>query len=203
MEWFIVNWMAYFQTEWQVTKMNGSCTNWMAIYQNEWITVGWPTANWILGYAQGAWDRLTFLTFDPVFHGRSEFIMADELSVQLRNALLDVSRQLQSYLSDELLEATVYRLKQICRYVLVLVGTNPNLNDLFASITSMLSRLATCENRLHSSGYNAPVHLSGRPGRPKFDISREQLEYFLVFVSMGFLWVQLCRSKQTTSNWMT
>lgn len=107
--------------------------------------------------------------------------MADELFVQLRNALLDVSRQLQSYLSDELLEATVYRLEQICRYVLVLAGTNPFLNDLFVSITSILSRLATCENLLHSSGYNAPVHLSGRPGRPKFEINREQLEYFLFY----------------------
>ena len=45
----------------------------------------------------------------------------------------------------------------------------------------MLSRLATFENRLYSSGYNAPVNLSGRPGRPKFDISREQLEYFLFY----------------------
>lgn len=107
--------------------------------------------------------------------------MADELLVRLRNVLLDVSRQLQSYLSDELLEATVYRLEQICRYVLVLAGTNPFLNDLFVSITSILSRLATCENLLYSSGYNAPVHLSGRPGRPKFDINREQLEYFLFY----------------------
>jgi len=107
--------------------------------------------------------------------------MADELFVQLRNALLDVSWQLQSYLSDKLLEATVYRLEQICRYVLVLEGTNPYLNDLFVSITSILSCLATCENLLHSSGYNAPVHLSGHPGRPKFDISREQLEYFLFY----------------------
>ena len=43
-----------------------------------------------------------------------------------------------------------------------------------------LSRLATCENLLHSSGYNAPLNFSGRPGRPKF----EQLEYFL-FCDLG------------------
>ena len=84
-------------------------------------------------------------------------------------------------MSDELLEATVYRLEQICRYVLVLAETNPYLNDLFVSITSILSRLATCENLFHSSGYNAPVHLSGRPRRPKLDISREQLECFLFY----------------------
>ena len=48
-------------------------------------------------------------------------------------------------------------------------------------MSSVLSRLATFENRLYSSGYNAPVNLSGRPGRPKFDISREQLEYFLFY----------------------
>ena len=108
-------------------------------------------------------------------------IMADELFVQLRNVLLDVSRQLQSYLSDELLESTVSRLQQIRRHLLVFAGTNSNLNDLIASISSVLSRLATCENRLYSSGYNAPVNLSGRPGRPKFDISREQREYFLFY----------------------
>jgi len=97
--------------------------------------------------------------------------MADELFVQLRNALLDVSRQLQAYLSDELLEATVSRLEQISRQLLVLAGTNSNLNDLIVSITSVLSPLATCENLLHSSGYNARLHFSGCPGRPKFNIS--------------------------------
>ncbi len=107
--------------------------------------------------------------------------MADELFVQLRNALLDVSRQLQAYLSDELLEATVCRLEQICRHLLVLAGTNSNLNDLIVSISSVLSRLGTCENLLQSTGYNAPLHFSGRPGRPKFDISLEQLEYFLFY----------------------
>ncbi|KAK2564589.1 hypothetical protein P5673_012050 [Acropora cervicornis] len=56
-----------------------------------------------------------------------------------------------------------------------------NLNDLFLSVTSILSRLATCENLLYSSGYNAPVHLSGRPGGPQLDINREQLEYFLFY----------------------
>ena len=106
--------------------------------------------------------------------------MADELFVQLRNVLLDVSRQLQSYLSDELLESTVSRLQQICRHLLVFAGTNSNLNDLIAIISSV-SRLVICENRLYSSGYSAPVNLSGRPGRPKFDISREQLEYFLFY----------------------
>ena len=128
--------------------------------------------------------RVAFREKDATRAGSEEgrlFSQANELFVQLRNALLDVSRQLQSYLSDELLEAIVYWLEQICRYVLVLAGTNPYLNDLFASITSILSRLATCENLLHSSGYNAPVHLSGRPGRPKFDISREQLKYFLFY----------------------
>ena len=76
-EWFIVNWMAYYQSEWQSTKMNGLLSNWMTLdgkLQNEWITVKlnglpnwmayfriewltdeWPTANGILDYAQGAW----------------------------------------------------------------------------------------------------------------------------------------------------
>ena len=108
--------------------------------------------------------------------------MADELFVQLKNVLLHVSRQLLSDLSDELLESTVSRLQQISRHLLLFAGTNANLNDLIASISSVLSRLATFENRLYSSGYNnAPVNLSGRPGRPKFDISREQLEYFLFY----------------------
>ena len=43
------------------------------------------------------------------------------------------------------------------------------------------SRSLGLKNRLYSSGYNAPVNLSGHPGRPKFDISQEQLEYFLFY----------------------
>ena len=61
--------------------------------------------------------------------------MGDKLFIQLRNALLDVSRQLQSYLSDELFECTVSRLQQIYRHLLVFEGTNSNLNDLIASIS--------------------------------------------------------------------
>ena len=80
-----------------------------------------------------------------------------------------------------MLESTVSRLQQISRHLLVFAGTNTNLNDLIASISSVLSRLVTFENRLYSSGYNAPVNLSGHPGRPKFDISQEQLEYFLFY----------------------
>ena len=137
-------------------------------------------ANGILDYVEGAWDLVR--STDPVFRGRNGLIiMADELFVQLRNVLLDVSRKLQSYLSDELLESTVSRLKQISRHLLLFAGTNANMNDLIASISSVLSLLATFENRLYSSGYNAPVNLSGHPGRPKFDISREQLDYFLFY----------------------
>ena len=80
-----------------------------------------------------------------------------------------------------MLESTVSRLQQICRHLLAFAGTNLNLNDLLASISSVLSRLATCENRLYSSGYNAPVNLSRHPGRPKFDISQEQVEYVLFY----------------------
>ena len=115
-------------------------------------------ANGILDYVEGAWDLVR--STDPVFRGRNGLIiMADELFVQLRNVLLDVSRQLQSYLSDELLESTVSRLKQISRHLLLFA----NMNDLIASISSVLSLLATFENRLYSSepgcsklGYDNP-----------------------------------------------
>ena len=53
--------------------------------------------------------------------------------------MLDLSRQVQSYLSVELLEATVYRLEQICHYVLVLAGANSYLNDLFVSLQYCLA----------------------------------------------------------------
>ena len=106
------------------------------------------------------WTMVKLRSTDPVFRGRNRLIMSDELFIQLRNALLDVSRQLQSYLSDELLESTlsVSRPQQICRHLLVFAGTPSNLNDLIASISSVLSRLTTCENLLYSSGYNAPVN---------------------------------------------
>lgn len=55
-----------------------------------------------------------------------------------------------------------------------------NLDDLIA-IGAVLSRLATCENLLYSIGYNALVSFTRCPGRPKFEVSREQQEYFLFY----------------------
>ena len=53
-EWFVVNWMAYIvlpnQNEWIMFKLNGDLPKWM---DHSWMA----TANWILDYAQGAWDR--------------------------------------------------------------------------------------------------------------------------------------------------
>ena len=83
-------------------------TKWMDHGQIEWLIPNWmaPAANGILDYVQGAWDWVR--STDPSFRGRNGLIiMADELFVQLRNVLFDVSSQLQSDLSGELLESTV------------------------------------------------------------------------------------------------
>ena len=58
-------------------------------------------------------------------------------------------------------------------------GTNSN--ELITSINLVPPRLATCAYRLCSSGYNALVNYAGHPVRPRFDMSREQLEYFLCY----------------------
>ena len=71
--------------------------------------------------------------------------MVEKLLVQFRNALLDVSTQLESYLSDELLGSTVFQLQQLCCHLLVFAGTNSN--ELITSINLVLSCPTTCENR--------------------------------------------------------
>ena len=75
--------------------------------------------------------------------------MADKLLVQFRNALLDVSTQLESYLLNELLGSTVFQLQQLCCHLLAFAGTNSN--ELITSINLVLSCLATCETEIVST----------------------------------------------------
>ena len=107
-----------------------------------------------------------------------------EIHIQLRNSLLNLERQLECYLSDEMLESTVSRLQQICRHLLVFAGTNSALNDVIESIGLVLYRLTLCENTLCSGRNHTPLHYSGHKGRPKFEIGHKQLEY-LVFYDLS------------------
>ena len=66
----------------------------MAYFRIEWPTDEWPTANEILDYAQGAWDRLT--STDPVFRERNGLIMADELFTAISRKVIGKSAKVHA-----------------------------------------------------------------------------------------------------------
>ena len=68
------------------------------------------------------------------------------------------------------------------------------LNELVDSLRRILSKWREYQDILDSgvnltdTAYHVPVVLSGRPGRPSFDVSREQLEYLS---SLQFTWSEI------------
>ena len=68
------------------------------------------------------------------------------------------------------------------------------LNELVDILRRILSKWREYQDILDSgvnltdTAYHVPVVLSGRPGRPSFDVSREQLEYLS---SLQFTWSEI------------
>ena len=175
-------WMVIYQNEWIMFKLNIielRVTNWKSMdhsrhhCQIEWLTVEWPTANWILDFTQRAWDS-----------PRSDPVCEDETGSSWWTNC--------SYNSELHCWKCWHNLDLICRMnclglpycscnssAVTFAGTNSN--ELITSINLVPPRLATCAYRLCSSGYNALVNYAGHPVRPRFDMSREQLEYFLCY----------------------
>ena len=98
--------------------------------------------------------------------------MVDELLVQFRTALLEV---------DLICRMNCLGLPYCSCNSSAVTFAGTNSNELITSINLVPPRLATCAYRLCSSGCNALVNYAGHPVRPRFDMSREQLEYFLCY----------------------
>ena len=150
-------------------KLNGILPNWMASYQNEWVTFKlngdlpkWMDHIWMAHSELNSGLRLRSLGSTNIPRKTGS---ADEVSSSWRTSC---SYNLETHclmcrgscnvLVRWIVWAYSISAGTICRYVLVLKRTNPYLNDLFVSIKKF--RHATCENILHSSGYDTPVHLS-------------------------------------------
>ena len=108
--------------------------------------------------------------------------MADEAERRcflrsLRQSLLDLSRRIEHDASAEAIDYVIFRLRQISRHLLRLGGVDNITEELHQSlviVTSLLSQVEqqSLPNLLTAEGSNGCV------GRPRFEIPREQLEYF-------------------------
>ena len=72
------------------------------------------------------------------------------------------------------------RLDQVWREVFQLTQVNAICQDVLSSISSAIAFLRQWEEMTTDSGYRTTLQRSGRRGRPKYDISKPQLEYFLL-----------------------
>ena len=97
-----------------------------------------------------------------------------------------------------------------CTSVLNQLRTSAPLNDYCARLDELIECLRTIyykwqeyegilhSNQLNHVSYHAPVTHSGRSGRPKFEISKDQLIYL---TSLSFTWTDiaalLCVSRMT------
>lgn len=163
--------------------MNGTISNWMACqilhilrarklldwmghHRNEWHTVKWFV---------GCETRQTKGS-GPYFRTQSIFKTHAFACMHFPLYFQAASVVLVRWATGGGTVCPVCRLQQICRYLLLLSGTNNHLNDVIENINLVLNRLSTCEHPLCSSCYSAPVLVNGLRRRPKFEVSLEQLE---------------------------
>ena len=100
------------------------------------------------------------------------------LTEQLRGTLLDLSRQIQNLDSDGL-DSAIFRLEQLASHVVRLCDVNVINDNIQYLITDTIFKLRGVDEFYRSSPFRVETLNSGRPGRPSFDISRDQLEYLL------------------------
>ena len=102
----------------------------------------------------------------------------ETLRVHLRKSILDILQQLQN-LDPEHLDRILLRLEQIASHILRLCGVNL-IND---EIQHFVSQVLSCLQGVKELNAEVPFVIdctnSGGRGRPSFNISCEQLNYFL------------------------
>ena len=109
--------------------------------------------------------------------------MADENSVLLRlvrDAILSITRQLDGGdVSEDMADYLAFRLEQLYGHILRLTASHPNLREVEPLVCEAARTLRTLEGLGCDNGYELPLDYSWRVGRPRFEVSRAQLEYLL------------------------
>ena len=106
--------------------------------------------------------------------------MADEKLVLLRlvrDAILSIVRQLDGgNVSEDMTDYLAFMLDQLYGHILRLTASNPNLREVEPLICEAARSLVGMSS---NDCYELPFEHSGHVGRPRFGVSRAQLEYLL------------------------
>ena len=109
--------------------------------------------------------------------------MADEnlaLLRLVRDAILSIVRQLDGgNVSEDMIDYLAFRLDQLYRHILRLTASNPNLREAEPLICEAARSLRILVMMSCNDCYELPLEYSGHVGRPRFGVSRAQLEYLL------------------------
>ena len=100
------------------------------------------------------------------------------LRVQLRGALLDILRQLENPDSEQF-DAIIFRLEQLASHILRLCDVNLVDDAIQHYVTQAMCYLHCVEELQSEYSFTVDSFHSGQRGRPCFNISCEQLTYFL------------------------
>ena len=109
-----------------------------------------------------------------------DILMSEEqsLGAQLRGALLDILRQLEN-LDSEQYDAIIFRLEQLASHIIRLCDVNLLDDAIEHYVTQAMCYLQRVEELQTEDSFTVDILQSGQRGRPCFDISHEQLNYFL------------------------
>ena len=108
--------------------------------------------------------------------------MADEnltLLRLVRDAILSIVRQLDGgNVSEDMIDYLAFRLDQLYGHILRLTASNINLREVEPLICEAARSLRILVGMSCNDCYELPLEHSGHVGRPRFGVSRAQLEYF-------------------------
>ena len=120
-----------------------------------------PRSFALKGHKYGGQERLRFLN-------------------SLRQSLLDLSRRLGQGASADAVDYVMFRLRQITRHLLHLGGVENLTEEVHNSLVTVMSMLSRVEQQQDLTNV-LTTERNGRAGRPQFEISKEQLEYFFCY----------------------
>ena len=99
----------------------------------------------------------------------------------VRQILLDLSRRLQQDVGDDVVDYALFRLQQLSRHLARFAHAAQVYEEVQADLDMIASLLTEADRNFpcHYVGLNAGSSYSGGLGRPRMEISREQLEYLV------------------------
>ena len=97
---------------------------------------------------------------------------------ELRNILTGIVRELETNIDSNRLDSIHRRIDQIVRQLHRLPALNSSLTDQANNVLRSLDTLEELQSN-DNNGYNTRLSHSGGRGRPRFEIDKQQLEYFL------------------------